>query len=407
MGILTNLILTGFVHRHNFRHNGISRRLLGFVPNEGNIIICGGDSSSNDSFACEIKEDCFFENIIQAAKNDKPAVCVYSDDSLTPEILTLLNDEEIKDRICFFGHTHSYIPFDKNIEPYKVEQMMGRVIDSYNRRYNSNDTSIQVTMAMLLNILDNCLPVEFFTYTNLANIISHLVKNDGSSYGGYNFLGEEEFLTWLKNETHSDLNFLENQLTINWNSAITTFFSFWKQLSSEVEGLQSKDLKKRSVYSCLLDRKVCILKVSSNYNQNLIELLFNELAFYKDIRRDYTFIDLNVDSCKLSNYQLLDAGRCVLIGNTLRSIGVKDYDPPRSYFVSLGITNSDATEIFKKLVATGWWTQVDLGFGHHSHVGFAPKHQEPITPDVLVNVTDGSAYIIGPNEYRSVDMFFV
>ena len=106
----------------------------------------------------------------------------------------------------------------------------------------------------------------------------------------------------------------------------------------------------------------------------------------------------------VSKYELLDAGQSILIGNTLQSIGMKDYNPPRASFVSLGITSEEATEIFNKMVATGWWTQVSMGVGRHNHVEFAPKHQEPIPPNVLVNIRDGSAYIISPQGYEQVDI---
>jgi hypothetical protein len=218
--------------------------------------------------------------------------------------------------------------------------------------------------------------------------------------------GEEAFLEWLVSETNANINPFENQLTIEWNVAITEFNSFWKKVDSEVRSFQVDGLRRRSLFSCLLENKVCILKLSSNYNQNIVELLLNELAFFKDYSRDYTIINYNVNISKISEYELLDAGHSILIGNTLQSIGMKDYNPPRTSFISLGITSEEATDVFNKMVSTGWWTQVSMGFDHRSHVEFAPKHQEPITPDVLVNVRDGSAYVVSPQRYEQIDIMF-
>jgi len=388
--------MAGAVHHHNHRSNGISRHLFDFIPNFGNIIVCGGSSALEGSFATEIREDSFIDNIIQAAEEKKPTICIFSDDSLTPNILELLNDNDLKEEICFFGHSYSYIPFDKNVESYKVEQMMEKLITSYNQKNNSFGVSIQAIMTMLLNILKEYFPLDYFTYSNLAYIVSNLVNSNG----------EDEFLDWLASETDTDLSSFENQITIEWNVAITEFYNFWRKLNSEVKVHQVDGLRKRSVFSCLLENKVCIFKLSSNYSQNMVELLLNELAFYKDVCRNYTLINYNVDIGMISNYKLLDVGRSIMIGNTLQSIGMKDYNPPRASFVSLGITNEEAADIFKKMVASGWWTQVSMGFGHCFHVEFAPKHQEPIPPDVLVSVRDGSAYIISPEKYEQVDIMF-
>ena len=153
MGLLGDLFIAGAVNCRNRTHNRVSRQLLGFIPNAGNVVICGGGTDSAYSIAAKIKEDSFIDNIVNAVNNNDPAICVYSDDSLTPIILDLLRKDKFKERICFFGHTHSYIPFDCNIDHYKVEQMMSRIIASYNHRFNSFDLSIQSTMLMLLNIL--------------------------------------------------------------------------------------------------------------------------------------------------------------------------------------------------------------------------------------------------------------
>ncbi len=396
MGVLGNLFMAGAVHHHNNRRNGISRRLFGAVPDSGNVVICGGDSTSYDSISYEIKEDSLIDTIIQSAAKRKPTLCFYSDDSLTPIIMDLMNDNKIKDNLCIFGHTYSYIPFDKNVDHFKVEQMMDELITSYNRKNNSFSTNVQTIMSILLDVLNDYFPNDYYTYSNLANIIEHLVNSKG----------EDDFLDWFSSVTSADIDPFENKLTIEWNTAITEFNNFWGKVDSEVRAFQKNGLRKRSLFSCLLENKVCIFKLSSNYNLNIVELLLNELAIFKDCSRDYTIINYNVNMSAVSKYELLDVGRSILIGNTLQSIGMKDYNPPRAYFVSLGITNEEATEIFNKMVATGWWTQVSMGFGHHAHVEFAPKHQEPIPPNVLVNIRDGSAYIVSPQGYEQVDIMF-
>ena len=396
MGILGNLFMAGAVHHHNNRRNGISRRLFGAVPDSGNVVICGGDSTSNDTFSYEIKADSLVDTIMQSATKRKPTLCFYSDDSLTPIIMDLMKDNNIKDNLCIFGHTYSYIPFDKNVDHFKAEQMMDELVASYNHKNNSFGTAVQTIMSILLNVLSDYFPNDYYTYSNLANIIEHLVNSKG----------EDDFLDWFSSITSADVDPFENKLTIEWNTAITEFNNFWGKVDSEVRTFQKAGLRKRSLFSCLLENKVCIFKLSSNYNRNIVELLLNELAIFKDCSRDYTIINYNVNMSAVSKYELLDAGRSILIGNTLQSIGMKDYNPPRASFVSLGIASEEAAEIFNKMVATGWWTQVSMGFGRHNHVEFAPKHQEPIPPNVLVSIRDGSAYIINPQGYEQVDIMF-
>jgi len=396
VGILGNLFMAGAVHHHNNRRNVISRRLFGVVPDSGNVVVCGGDTTSCDSFSYEIKEDCIIDNLIQSAEKSRPTLCVYSDDSLTSSIMDLMKDNRIKDRICLFGHTYSYIPFDINVEHFKVEQMMDELAASYNQKNNSFGTTIQTIISILLNVLSAYFPNDYYTYSNLANIVEHL----GNSKG------EDDFLDWFSSVTSADIDPFENKLTIEWNTAITEFNKFWGKIDSEVRTFQKNGLRKRSLFSCLLENKVCIFKLSSNYNRNIVELLLNELAIFKDCSKNYTIINYNVNMSVVSKYELLDAGRSILVGNTLQSIGMKDYNPPRASFVSLGITNEEATDIFNKMVATGWWTQVSMGFGRHNHVEFAPKHQDPIPPNVLVNIQDGSAYIISPQGYEQVDIMY-
>ena len=72
------------VHYRNNRRNEISRRLFGAVPDSGNVVICGGDSTSYDTFSYEIKADSLMYTIMQSAAKRKPTLCFYSDDSLTP-----------------------------------------------------------------------------------------------------------------------------------------------------------------------------------------------------------------------------------------------------------------------------------------------------------------------------------
>jgi len=176
VGILSDALIAWAVHGHNRQRNRIKRRMFDFVPDQGNIVICGGGSLAGNSLAADIKFNSFIDNIIQAAKLKRPTVCIYSEDFITPDILNLLRDDSIKDNICFFGHTHSYIPFDKNVEMFKVERMMSNLISSYQKDINSYNSSIRSVMAMLLNVLENCLSNEYYTYTNLAYIVSHLIK---------------------------------------------------------------------------------------------------------------------------------------------------------------------------------------------------------------------------------------
>ena len=199
----------------------------------------------------------------------------------------------------------------------------------------------------------------------------------------------------------------ENQLSLVWNSSLTSFFNFWKEISSEIGMFQKQELVKRSLFSCMLDKKTCVFKVSSNYNKNIMEFIFNELAFYRDYNHDYSIVTYNANVSDISRYQLLDSGRSVFIGNTLSTIGINNIVSPETSVVCLGINSNDATGIFEKMVVEGWRIQTNIDFSHHSHVGFTYVQQKPITPDVLVNINDGSAYIVNRNGYRQVDILIV
>lgn len=57
MGFIGNIILAGLAGRHNRRANHVSRRLLGFVPENENLIVCGGNTGERGELATSIKED--------------------------------------------------------------------------------------------------------------------------------------------------------------------------------------------------------------------------------------------------------------------------------------------------------------------------------------------------------------
>ena len=87
MGFIGNIILAGLAGRHNRRANHVSRRLLGFVPENENLIVCGGNTGERGELATSIKEDALYAGVYDAMKKGIPTICICSPNSISQELV--------------------------------------------------------------------------------------------------------------------------------------------------------------------------------------------------------------------------------------------------------------------------------------------------------------------------------
>ena len=187
---------------------------------------------------------------------------------------------------------------------------------------------------------------------------------------------------------------------------MTEFYRFWIRYSAEVNKLSCKNGKKRSLYSCLKKHEVCIAMIAPEYEQLLMETLLNELKLFQETSSlQYQMIGYNISATGFGCYRLTETGKSVFIGNTFGELNIKDCNIPASTVVCLGVSGRDASDIFDMMVMNSSWIQTHLGVGHGGHVGFTIGHQVPITADrlSLMNIRDGSGFILSPNGYTHVN----
>ena len=61
------------------------------------------------------------------------------------------------------------------------------------------------------------------------------------------------------------------------------------------------------------------------------------------------------------------------------------------------------------MVMNSSWIHSHLGVGHGGHIGFTVGHQPPITADrlSLMNIRDGSGFILSPDGYTHVSQLYI
>lgn len=415
MGFIGNIILAGLAGRHNRRANHVSRRLLGFVPENENLIVCGGNTGERGELATSIKEDALYAGVYDAMKKGIPTICICSPNSISQELVDELKalaqgDPKTGNNIVFWGVNVSYMPFDKTTSYEQTCEMFARIIEKYAGQ-TMNCQNITSLMYVLLSILEDGLGRENFTYYNLSIIVDHLVRTSGSRRGSIEAKNLKEFLSWIEQELHIDAEgFIENSLLLQWDSVVTEFYRFWIRYSAEVNKLSCKNGKKRSLYSCLKKHEVCIAMIAPEYEQLLMETLLNELKLFQETSSlQYQMIGYNISATGFGCYRLTETGKSVFIGNTFGELNIKDCNIPASTVVCLGVSGRDASDIFDMMVMNSSWIQTHLGVGHGGHVGFTIGHQVTITADrlSLMNIRDGSGFILSPNGYTHVNQLYM
>ena len=415
MGFIGNVILAGLAGRHNRRANHVSRRLFGFVPENGNLIVCGGNIGEKGELATKIKEDTFYACVYDAMKKGIPSICICSPNSISRETLEDLKalaegDSKTGKNIVFWGENCSYMSFDKTTTYEQACEIFARIIEKYAGPAMDCRNIISL-MYVLLSILEDGLGRESFTYYNLSIIVDHLIKTSGSRRNSIEVKNAKEFLEWINQELHIDAEgFIENSLLSQWNSVVTEFYRFWIRYSTEINKLSCKNGKRRSLYSCLKKHEVCIAMVAPEYEQLLMETLLNELKLFQENSiLQYQIIGYGISASGFGDYRLTETGKSMFIGNTFGELNIRDCNIPASTIVCLGVSGKDASDIFEMMVMNSSWIHSHLGGGHGGHIGFTVGHQPPITADrlSLMNIRDGSGFILSPDGYTHVNQLFI
>ena len=114
----------------------VSRRLLGFVPENENLIVCGGNTGERGELATSIKEDALYAGVYDAMKKGIPTICICSPNSISQELVDELKalaqgDPKTGNNIVFWGVNVSYMPFDKTTSYEQTCEMFARIIEKY------------------------------------------------------------------------------------------------------------------------------------------------------------------------------------------------------------------------------------------------------------------------------------
>ena len=399
MGFWINLFLSRMSNGRERRQHHISRRLISFLPEGRNVIVCGG-SSAPSSLAEEIKENAVLDGVLDAAEKGTPTLCLFSDRRLIDQ---LLRERGPDGRIVVFGKDLRYMPFDKNITFHQANDLFSSVLDIYGKQTEAAHS----ILSMLLSILSANLGSAYFTWDNLCYLVGHLFQTDAERKGSVSFTGEKEFLDWVEQETGCPVDYsIQNVLTLGWKDALSGFRDFWLAFKGQLDRLGRNYMPGRSLYSCLLDGLVCVFPVPKLHSELLLESLLQELAIFRDSAYvEHLLIDYGVGLESATRNRLFDHGSSLLVGDTFLSLGIADRVISTPSFVCLGVSNQDAKRIIEYMVYSGVWRSSSLTMGRHtSGITFSDSIREPITPDNLsyANIPDGSAYLITPNGSRRV-----
>lgn len=421
MGIIGDLILGGLVRRHNRRSNRISTRLFDFIPDSGNIVVCGGKTGEDGELATQIKEDifykCVFDVLSKSSEYGEPGIAICAPKSVSAELhedFTNLAFNNAKTPMVYFGENTSFIPFDNTASKQQVATMFSRVLK---KKYGENDSvtsDLEALMNKLLTYLIQGLGQRRFTYYNLSIIVSHLIETNDSYGNNSTSKGLADFLDWVESNLGINTDgFNENFFVNSWDVVIKKFYNFWSMYSSQINKLASRNGKKRSLFSCLQKGEVCMMEISYTNDDLLIETVLSEIeSFSEESRRICNLIGMNTPATGFEKYQLLDLNRSVFIGNTFGGLDLQDCNIPDPTVVCLGVSARDAKAIFELMVSTSNWVDMHLGFapmGRGSHAELAIVQKEPIPTTVLTSskIRDGGGYILSKNGYTHVDYLYV
>ena len=420
MGIIGDLILGGLVRGHNRRSNRIASRLFDYVPNNGNIVVCGGRIGEEGVLARQIKED-FFYNCVSDMLNKssdygESGVAICAPKSTSEELhqdFINLAFTSTETPIVYFGENTTFIPFDNTASKQQVVNMFSKVLKKKFGEDNSVTNDLEALMNVLLSFLAQGLGQDRFTYDNLSIIVNHLIDTNDTYKSSVTSKGLEEFLDWVElNLGIKTDGFNENFFINTWDVVVKKFYTFWSLYTSQISKLTCRNGKKRSLFSCLLKGEVCMIEISHTFDDLLMETILSEIKSFTEVSmKKCNLIGMNIPATGFGKYRLLDMNQSVFISNTFGGLGLQECNIPDMTVVCLGVSARDAKSIFELMVAKSNWVEMHLGFApmrRGSRVGLTIIQKEPIPTAVLTSskIQDGSGYILSTEGYVHVSHLY-
>ena len=243
MGIFSDMLLAAGLRRHDQHVNHISNSLFGSLPEKGRCILCGGVDSGEFSNAKQIKLHAFSSRLQRAARKSLPTLCLYSGTlpSEGPDAAVRQLREQYPDKVVRLGQDISYLPFDRNVDVEDAMRILSGPVHIYVQKAQASPGEILSFLRTMLQLLHEHWPPEMFTFSNLDIMMQSFGKNAA------------EFLSTLPPDAVQQA---EHSLNLSWSTGVD---GFWKAFRSQCAVLGPPGVRRRSLYSCLADGKLCVL----------------------------------------------------------------------------------------------------------------------------------------------------
>lgn len=412
MGTISNFLLAAAANRFNRHRSRISNRLLEYVSTRKNLIVCGGRNDAEPSKAYDVKCQILARIIADAMEQSKPGIFVYSDPALTEELREAYENHA---QAVFFGVNTTYQVFDRNLSFQDAYDLLSDAVEAYSGWLKVESRPLLTMLQFLMTILYDHLEQDCFTFHNLCVLVDHLIQRPDAAAADTTYTGEKEFLDWVQRATGKrPSNFIQNELSVEWEELLKLFYPFWLALDRQLGALRAPNGNgaSRSLLSCMLRGKTCICFLPPNRSQLLQACLFGELALLaeENVSFDFNSFQVNLDGCKRNSVLDYDQCHCCLIGDSLRAMGLSDLSISDPQIVCLGLSMaSDARELLESVVATKRQTDVQFSPGRTGSVSFGKVQQKPLVEDdfMLRNILDGQAYLLDSAGYRFVHNILV
>lgn len=394
MGIFADMLLAAGLRRHDQHVNHISNSLFGSLPEKGRCILCGGVDSGEFSNAKQIKLHAFSSRLQRAARKSLPTLCLYSGTlpSEGPDAAVRQLREQYPDKVVRLGQDISYLPFDRNVDVEDAMRILSGSVHIYVQKAQASPGEILSFLRTMLQLLHEHWPPEMFTFSNLDIMMQSFGKNAA------------EFLSTLPPDAVQQA---EHSLNLSWSTGVD---GFWKAFRSQCAVLGPPGVRRRSLYSCLADGKLCVLCSPPAGQEMLAAALLGEMEVFQKCRRDFCLIDYDVSCKTLESSSLLQTapGQMLFIGSTFQGLGLANCIILHPTLCCLGVSALDANDIFKMFITNGIVHHVTVGLGHHAAFTFAGVQEPPIPPDRLLtaNIHDGSALILSEKGSKFISLLF-
>lgn len=394
MGIFADMLLAAGLRRHDRHVNHISNSLFGSLPEKGRCILCGGVDSGEFSNAKQIKLHAFSSRLQRAARKGLPTLCLYSGTlpSEGPDAAVRQLREQYPDKVVRLGQDIAYLPFDRNVDVEDAMRILSGPVHIYVQKAQASPGEILSFLRTMLQLLHEHWPPEMFTFSNLDIMMQSFGKNAA------------EFLSTLPPDA---IQQAEHSLNLSWSTGVD---GFWKAFRSQCAVPGPPGVRRRSLYSCLADGKLCVLCSPPAGQEMLTAALLGEMEVFQKCRRDFCLIDYDVSCKTLESSSLLQTapGQMLFIGSTFRGLGLANCIILHPTLCCLGVSALDANDIFKMFVTNGIVHHVTVGLGHYAAFTFAGVQEPPIPPDRLLtaNIHDGSALILSEKGSKFISLLF-